>query len=212
MESEQLDPAWLPILQQLVDTVLATPLDGKQLKLNQKQPAQRLVEMEFLLPIEILTAPALNRVIQRHDPLSAKAGDLGFHSTQGMLKGFIDLVFEHQGKYYVLDWKSNYLGENVADYHGEALKAAMADHRYDLQYQIYALALHRFLRSRVPNYDYQTHFGGVYYLFLRGMDGASEHGIFSARPTLEFLEDMDSLIDGRPIEPKQSSSGQMELL
>lgn len=212
MESEQLDLAWLPILQQLVDTVLATPLDGKQLKLNQKQPAQRLVEMEFLLPIEILTAPALNRVIQRHDPLSAKAGDLGFHSTQGMLKGFIDLVFEHQGKYYVLDWKSNYLGDNVADYHGEALKAAMADHRYDLQYQIYALALHRFLRSRVPNYDYQTHFGGVYYLFLRGMDGASEHGIFSARPTLEFLEDMDSLIDGRPIEPKQSSSGQMELL
>ncbi|AXN32568.1 exodeoxyribonuclease V subunit beta [Vibrio coralliilyticus] len=212
MESEQLDPAWLPILQQLVDTVLATPLDGKQLQLNQKQPAQRLVEMEFLLPIEILTAPALNRVIQRHDPLSAKAGDLGFHSTQGMLKGFIDLVFEHQGKYYVLDWKSNYLGENVADYHGEALKAAMADHRYDLQYQIYALALHRFLRSRVPNYDYQTHFGGVYYLFLRGMDGESEHGIFSARPTLEFLEDMDSLIDGRPIEPKQSSSGQMELL
>ncbi|WP_339389582.1 exodeoxyribonuclease V subunit beta, partial [Vibrio neptunius] len=145
MESEQLDLAWLPILQQLVDTVLATPLDGKQLKLNQKQPAQRLVEMEFLLPIEILTAPALNRVIQRHDPLSAKAGDLGFHSTQGMLKGFIDLVFEHQGKYYVLDWKSNYLGDNVADYHGEALKAAMADHRYDLQYQIYALALHRFL-------------------------------------------------------------------
>ncbi|NOI56361.1 exodeoxyribonuclease V subunit beta [Vibrio coralliilyticus] len=212
MESEQLDPAWLPILQQLVDTVLATPLDSKQLKLNQKQPAQRLVEMEFLLPIEILTAPALNRVIQRHDPLSAKAGDLGFHSTQGMLKGFIDLVFEHQGKYYVLDWKSNYLGDNVADYHGEALKAAMADHRYDLQYQIYALALHRFLRTRVPNYDYQTHFGGVYYLFLRGMDGASEHGIFSARPTLEFLEDMDSLIDGRPIEPKQSSSGQMELL
>lgn len=212
MESEQLDLAWLPVLQQLVDTVLATPLDGKQLKLNQKQPAQRLVEMEFLLPIEILTAPALNRVIQRHDPLSAKAGDLGFHSTQGMLKGFIDLVFEHQGKYYVLDWKSNYLGDNVADYHGEALKAAMADHRYDLQYQIYALALHRFLRSRVPNYDYQTHFGGVYYLFLRGMDGASEHGIFSSRPTLEFLEDMDSLIDGRPIEPKQSSSGQMELL
>ncbi|MDA0119008.1 exodeoxyribonuclease V subunit beta [Vibrio sp. T11.5] len=212
MESEQLDLAWLPILQQLVDTVLATPLDGKQLKLNQKQPAQRLVEMEFLLPIEILTAPALNRVIQRHDPLSAKAGDLGFHSTQGMLKGFIDLVFEHQGKYYVLDWKSNYLGDNVADYHGEALKAAMADHRYDLQYQIYALALHRFLRSRVPNYDYQAHFGGVYYLFLRGMDGASDHGIFSARPTLEFLEDLDSLIDGRPIEPKQSSSGQMELL
>ncbi|MEH0758581.1 exodeoxyribonuclease V subunit beta [Vibrio sp. 16] len=212
MESEQLDPSWLPILQALIDTVLATPLDGKSIILNQKKPSQRLVEMEFLLPIEVLSAPALNRVIQRHDPLSAKAGDLGFQNVQGMLKGFIDLVFEDKGKYYVLDWKSNHLGDDVSYYHGEALKAAMADHRYDLQYQIYALALHRFLRSRLPNYDYQQHFGGVYYLFLRGMDGESSHGIFSAKPSLEFLDDMDRLIDGLPIDTKYNSAGQGELI
>ena len=212
MESEQLEESWLPALQTLIDTVLATPLDGKRMLLNQKQPAQRLVEMEFLLPIEVLSSPALNRVIQRHDPLSAKAGDLGFQTVQGMLKGFIDLVFEDSGKYYVLDWKSNYLGDDVSHYHGNALKAAMADHRYDLQYQIYALALHRFLRSRLPNYDYQHHFGGVYYLFLRGMDGESEHGIFSAKPSLEFLDDMDRLIDGLPIDTKYNSAGQGELI
>lgn len=212
LESEQLDLNWLPILQQLIDTVLATPLDGKSLQLNQKGPSQRLVEMEFLLPIEVLSAPALNRVIQRHDPLSAKAGDLGFHTVQGMLKGFIDLVFEHQGKYYVLDWKSNHLGDDVSFYHGSALRSAMADHRYDLQYQIYALALHRFLRSRIADYDYQQHFGGVYYLFLRGMDGASDHGVFSAKPSLEFLSDMDKLIDGEAIDVKHNSAGQMELL
>lgn len=212
LESELLDINWLPVLQQLIDTVLATPLDGKSLLLNQKGPSQRLVEMEFLLPIEVLAAPALNRVIQRHDPLSAKAGDLGFHTVQGMLKGFIDLVFEHQGKYYVLDWKSNHLGDEVSFYHGQALKNAMADHRYDLQYQIYALALHRFLRSRIADYDYQQHFGGVYYLFLRGMDGASDHGVFSAKPSLEFLTDMDKLIDGEPIDAKHNSAGQMELL
>lgn len=212
MESEQLDEEWLPILQQLIDTVLATPLDSKALLLNQKGPAQRLVEMEFLLPIEVLSAPALNRVIQRHDPLSAKAGDLGFQTVQGMLKGFIDLVFEHQGKYYVLDWKSNHLGDDVFHYHGDALKSAMADHRYDLQYQIYALALHRFLRSRLPNYDYEQHFGGVYYLFLRGMDGQSDHGIFSAKPTFEFLQEMDHLIDGQAPDTRSSESGQMELI
>ncbi|MDV6251405.1 exodeoxyribonuclease V subunit beta [Vibrio sp. EA2] len=212
MESEQLDEEWLPILQQLIDTVLATPLDGKSLLLNQKAPSQRLVEMEFLLPIEVLSAPALNRVIQRHDPLSAKAGDLGFQTVQGMLKGFIDLVFEHQGKYYVLDWKSNHLGDDVTHYHGEALKSAMADHRYDLQYQIYALALHRFLRSRLANYQYDQHFGGVYYLFLRGMDGQSDHGIFSAKPTLEFLHEMDRLIDGQALETRSTQAGQMELL
>ncbi|ELY1986705.1 exodeoxyribonuclease V subunit beta [Vibrio harveyi] len=212
MESEQLDEEWLPILQQLIDTVLATPLDSKALLLNQKGPAQRLVEMEFLLPIEVLSAPALNRVIQRHDPLSAKAGDFGFQTVQGMLKGFIDLVFEHQGKYYVLDWKSNHLGDDVFHYHGDALKSAMADHRYDLQYQIYALALHRFLRSRLPNYDYEQHFGGVYYLFLRGMDGQSDHGIFSAKPTFEFLQEMDHLIDGQAPDTRSSESGQMELI
>lgn len=212
MESEQLDEEWLPILQQLIDTVLATPLDGKSLLLNQKAPSQRLVEMEFLLPIEVLSAPALNRVIQRHDPLSAKAGDLGFQTVQGMLKGFIDLVFEHQGKYYVLDWKSNHLGDDVTHYHGEALKSAMADHRYDLQYQIYALALHRFLRSRLANYQYDHHFGGVYYLFLRGMDGQSDHGIFAAKPTFEFLQEMDRLIDGQALEARSTQAGQMELL
>ncbi|WP_202408499.1 exodeoxyribonuclease V subunit beta [Vibrio tetraodonis] len=212
MEGEQLDSGWLPVLQCLVDTVLTTPLDGKKLKLNQKSLSSRLVEMEFLLPIEVLTAPALNRVIQRYDPLSAKAGDLGFHSVQGMLKGFIDLVFEHQGQYFILDWKSNYLGDSVSDYHGGALNNAMAEHRYDLQYQIYALALHRFLRSRLPDYDYHAHFGGVYYLFLRGMDGQSEHGVFYARPSLALLNDLDSLIDGHSIEPKQTDSGQMELI
>ncbi|EPE2205621.1 exodeoxyribonuclease V subunit beta [Vibrio alginolyticus] len=212
MESEQLDEEWLPILQQLIDTVLATPLDGKSLLLNQKAPSQRLVEMEFLLPIEVLSAPALNRVIQRHDPLSAKAGDLGFQTVQGMLKGFIDLVFEHQGKYYVLDWKSNHLGDDVTSYHGEALKSAMAEHRYDLQYQIYALALHRFLRSRLANYQYEQHFGGVYYLFLRGMDGQSDHGIFAAKPTLDFLQEMDCLIDGQVLETSSTQAGQMELL
>ncbi|WP_217542405.1 exodeoxyribonuclease V subunit beta [Vibrio metschnikovii] len=211
MEREHIELEWLPVLQQLVDTVLATPLDGKALRLNQKTAQQRLVEMEFLLPVEVLSAPALNRIIQRYDPLSAKAGELGFYPVQGMLKGFIDLVFEHQGKYYLLDWKSNHLGDEIGAYHGERLKAAMVEHRYDLQYQLYALALHRFLRSRLADYDYQRHFGGVYYLFLRGIDGHSEHGIFSTKPSLELLTEMDALIDGKTLETRTTEVGQMEL-
>lgn len=211
MAREQIDLEWLPVLQQLVDTVLATPLDGKALRLNQKNASQRLVEMEFLLPIEVLSAPSLNRIVQRHDPLSAKASELGFYPVQGMLKGFIDLVFEHQGKYYLLDWKSNHLGDEISAYHGERLKAAMIEHRYDLQYQLYALALHRFLRSRLVDYDYLRHFGGVYYLFLRGIDGHSDHGIFSTKPSLELLTEMDALIDGKTLETRTTEVGQMEL-
>lgn len=196
IESENLEAEWLPVLQNMVDKVMHTPLDGNGLQLAQKGPSQRLVEMEFLLPIKLLSSVAFNQLAHQHDELSQQAGELGFHTVQGMLKGFIDLVFEHEGKYYVLDWKSNHLGDDVSEYHGEKLKQAMADHRYDLQYQIYALALHRFLRSRVANYDYETHFGGVYYLFLRGMDGQSGHGVFSARPSQDFLQQFDQLIDG----------------
>ncbi|WP_163546948.1 hypothetical protein, partial [Klebsiella pneumoniae] len=81
-----------------------------------------------------------------------------------------DLVFCWEGKYYVVDYKSNWLGESSEDYTQEAMSNAMRDHRYDLQYQLYTLALHRFLQQRLPDYDYQRHFGGICYLFLRGID------------------------------------------
>ncbi|USD59762.1 exodeoxyribonuclease V subunit beta [Vibrio sp. SCSIO 43140] len=196
LEKEQYDPEWLPVLTELVDQVMNTALDGDALFLRDKGIDKRLVEMEFLLPIDVLDAPSLNRVIQRHDSLSAKAHELGFYTVKGMLKGFIDLVFEHQGKYFVLDWKSNYLGDDVSCYQRSQLEHAMVDHRYDLQYQIYALALHRFLKTRIPNYDYDTHVGGVYYLFLRGIEPNSDSGIFSARPTKAMIEALDGLFFG----------------
>lgn len=193
---EQLEPEWLPILQGMVDKVLATDLDGDGLVLNRLQPLQRLVEMEFLLPVENLTAEGFHRITAEHDPLTAKASPLGFNRVQGMLKGFIDLVFEHQGRFYVLDWKSNHLGDQASDYHSQSLKEAMLDHRYDAQYHIYALALHRFLQARIPDYDYQRHFGGVYYLFLRGMDGSGDYGVFNARPSQMLLEQLDKHVRG----------------
>ena len=145
---ENYDEEWLPVLQAMIRDVLDCPLDGGSLQLGRIPAARRLTEMEFMLPINVLSAPLLNKVIARHDPLSARAGELGFATVSGMLKGFIDLVFEHQGRYYVLDWKSNHLGDDPERYRGEMLDEAMRDHRYDLQYQIYALALHRFLKSR----------------------------------------------------------------
>ncbi|MGF1688891.1 exodeoxyribonuclease V subunit beta [Photobacterium japonica] len=200
LEREQYDLEWLPVLQQLIHDVLHCPLDGKTLRLAEKTPSQRLTEMEFLLPIELLQSAMLNKVIAKHDEVSARAGELGFATVSGMLKGFIDLVFEHEGKYYVLDWKSNHLGDDASAYHGDALVEAMRDHRYDLQYQIYALALQRFLRSRIPDYDYDRHFGGVYYLFLRGIEAGRDSGIFAARPSAALLADLDRLIDGEPLD------------
>uniref|UniRef100_UPI003D0F9712 PD-(D/E)XK nuclease family protein n=1 Tax=Amphritea sp. TaxID=1872502 RepID=UPI003D0F9712 len=151
-------------------------------------------EMEFMLPSNGLDAARLNQLIRQYDPLSQQAGALEFDTLKGMLKGFIDLVFEYQGRYYILDYKSNHLGNQPELYSGTALDNAMIEHRYDLQYQLYTLALHRLLRSRLPDYRYEDHFGGVFYLFLRGMRaGSPDSGVFHCRPSTELVEQLDRL-------------------
>ena len=187
--------SWLPVLEQWIDRVLHTPLNAEGLTLSTIKSSERLIEMEFYLPINnLLTAADLDALLRRHDSLSQQAAPLDFRQVRGMLKGFIDLVFRWQGKYYLLDYKSNWLGDSHAAYTPEAMAQAMIGHRYDLQYQLYTLALHRYLQHRLPDYDYQRHFGGVFYLFLRGMDGSSpDNGIFATRPAEAFVEEIDAL-------------------
>ena len=116
---------------------------------------------------------------------------------RGQLKGFIDLIFRHDGRYYVADYKSNYLGDQISDYQPTALKDAMEHHQYDLQYWIYSIAVDQYLSRRIPNYDYETHFGGVYYFFLRGMNGKSDgEGVFFTRPERSQLEKWRSWLLG----------------
>ncbi len=184
---------WVPVLQNLLSELVATPLNATGLLLNSLSDNACLVEMEFMMPIERLHCAGINQVIKHYDPLSQKADTLNFETISGMLKGFIDLVFCWQGRYYILDWKSNYLGDKAADYNEAALTEAMISHRYDFQYQIYTLALHRYLTQRLPDYDYSRHFGGVYYLFVRGIEAGTSNGIFYTLPSQEFIEEFDCL-------------------
>jgi exodeoxyribonuclease V beta subunit len=110
-----------------------------------------------------------------------------------MVNGVIDLVFEHGGRLYIADYKSNFLGGRLDDYSSERLQAAVFERRYDLQYLLYTLALHRYLRARLADYDYERHFGGVYYLFLRGMrpETGARYGVYYARPELALVEALD---------------------
>ena len=114
-----------------------------------------------------------------------------------MLKGYIDLVFRRDGRYYIVDWKSNYLGASLEDYTRERLSIVMEREFYTLQYHIYAVALHRFLELRLTDYQYDAHFGGVYYLFLRGMGPAGGHGVLFDRPALERLKVLAHYLTGR---------------
>ncbi|RTE65649.1 exodeoxyribonuclease V subunit beta [Amphritea opalescens] len=190
---------WIPVLRQLLNDVLHSPLGASETEVSSPRlvdigTQQRLVEMEFMLPSAGLNATRLNQIIRQYDPLSQQAGELQFDTLKGMLKGFIDLVFEYQGRYYVLDYKSNHLGHQPELYSGAALENAMIEHRYDLQYQLYTLALHRLLKLRLPDYDYERHVGGVFYLFLRGMrPELPNSGVYHCRPEAAFIEQLDRL-------------------
>ncbi len=145
------------------------------------QPGQRLDEIEFYLPVAGLKPYQVDQLLHSQNPR------FQFHEVSGYLKGFIDLIFAHNGRYYVADYKSNHLGNRPQDYHPEALQQAMQEHRYDLQAWIYTLALDQLLRQRLPDYDPQQHLGGVFYYFLRGMpfaaDAADAAGLETAQPS-----------------------------
>ena len=106
------------------------------------------------------------------------------------MKGFMDLVFRFDGRFYLVDWKSNLVGDRPEDYRVEALARVMAERFYVLQYHLYTVALDQYLRLRLPAYDYDEHFGGVFYIFLRGVDPdlGPEYGIFRDRPAGELVE------------------------
>ncbi len=159
---------------------------------------RRLVELEFNLPAGHLVAGRLAAVLRDH---GYPVPGLSFATLEGYLRGFIDLVFEHEGRFFVLDWKSNHLGEMAADYGPGPIARAMDEHGYHLQYLLYTVAVHRYLQQRLPGYRYDEHFGGVLYLFVRGVrprwtgpDGTPA-GIFAHRPTLETVERLSSLLD-----------------
>ncbi|WP_351074772.1 UvrD-helicase domain-containing protein [Shewanella sp. CAL98-MNA-CIBAN-0140] len=158
--------------------------------LSQLGMQQKMVEMEFYLPISTLPAAKLNHLLQQH----GYVGGLDFDTLKGMLKGFIDLTFEHQGQFYIADYKSNHLGDKYSDYTHSAMAKAIDSHRYNLQYILYTLALHRYLSLRLPDYNYQQHIGGCYYLFLRGMH--PQHpgaGVFYDKPPQALIEQLDRL-------------------
>lgn len=201
---------WSKTLHAALAGALATPLSEADatLRLSAIPSARRLDELEFVFPVAgglardgaRVTPLRLAEVFAEHapGPYAESLGRLAFQPLQGFLRGFIDLVFEWKGRYYLADYKSNFLGETFDAYAPLHLREAMAEHHYFLQYHLYALALHRYLRWRVAAYAYREHFGGVYYLFLRGMSEATgaSAGVFYDRPSEGLIEALDALLGG----------------
>ena len=190
--------AFAAMIERMLADVTSTEL-VPGLALRDVRPERRLTELEFNMRAGDLSPSSLNRWL-------ADSGydvpRLAYGSLEGYLKGFIDLVFEHDGRYWIVDWKSNHLGWTAADYRGDSIGVAMVEHAYHLQHLIYTVALHRYLSHRMKDYRYERHFGGVLYLFVRGVrplwknaDGTAA-GVFHHRPDVPTIEGLDRALRG----------------
>ncbi|MBW7924940.1 MAG: exodeoxyribonuclease V subunit beta [Burkholderiaceae bacterium] len=188
--------AWLD---EALGVALCAP-DGARLALPAVPRARQLRELEFQLSGHNVSERALVDVLDDALALDAQAT---LSRWSGFLRGFIDLVFEHGGRWYIVDWKSNHLGDDAQCYGHAALAEAMRAHAYPLQASLYTLAVHRWLRRTLRGYDYERSFGGVFYVFLRGAglalpkDSAAQTcGVHASRPSARAIERLDRLFDG----------------
>jgi exodeoxyribonuclease V beta subunit len=164
---------------------------GSRFSLGDIAMTQRFCELEFSFDVNTLDLNAMGGLFsgEANGTYAKKLFKLGGSPFKGFIKGFIDLVILHQGKWYILDYKSNFLGTTHGDYGRKAMTGAMESHHYILQYHLYLVALHRYLGMRLKGYSYDRDFGGVFYLFIRGMHpDQGDHGVFFHRPSEAFFK------------------------
>ena len=198
------DPVWAPTLTQMLVHLAKVRLhqDIPKLKFSNIPAANCMHELEFYYPLARITPGILKSIFSGSTPNNASPefetflgqhiDKLTFSPVRGFMKGFIDLVFKFDGKYYLVDWKSNYLGDSPRDYHKEKLCDTMTSGFYFLQYHLYCLALLLYLENRLPDFDYVTHFGGIFYVFLRGVDHrlGPDYGIFHKLPDCSLMNSL----------------------
>ncbi len=207
LEEHGLEVAWSDAVCAMIKNVLTTPLGSSfgSFTLSQVETDRRLTELEFIFSLCRQSKARLADLFAAHVGGGNWARGLwgaegpGFETLEGFMKGFMDLVFQVGDRFYILDWKSNFLGSRVEDYNGEALRKAVEDNFYNLQYTLYTVALHQFLKTRLSGYSYESHFGEVLYVFPRGVDPAwgPDYGIFRDRPSLDSIEALSAHLTGR---------------
>ncbi|MBL7179404.1 MAG: exodeoxyribonuclease V subunit beta [Desulfobacterales bacterium] len=191
------DANWQAPVNTMIQKVLVTPLPSgtTPLTLSSVQCQDRINEMEFYFPLKSITPQTLKTIFKTRAGVDISADfpqridKLSFPLAKGFMKGYIDLVLHAKGRYFLVDWKSNFLGSRLENYDRAALNQTMHNDYYILQYHLYTLALHRYLQSRVPGYRYETDFGGVFYIFIRGVDPdfGPDFGIYKDLPAADTI-------------------------
>ncbi len=167
-------------LHTLLSQVTNTPIhcNEQSFTLSTVKQEERLSEFEFDFMVKPFQASQINALSTSQVPFHVKS----FEELEGIMNGKMDLFFKKEGKYYILDWKSNFLGDRLEDYATEKVWEAMAESNYHLQYHIYTVAICKYLALRIPGFDYKRDFGGAIYLFVRGVREDQNTGIFFHKP------------------------------
>ena len=197
---------WEPAVTRQVRQIMELPLNShpaiSAFSLAQVPQRDKQVELEFDLRVENLSLANIARLNQQLNSASRPPTppEPEIESVQcglsGLLHGFMDLVVVFEGQYFILDYKTNWLGPGTSAYHREAMEQEMVRHNYHLQYAIYAVALKRFLEKSQLGFNYAANFGGVYYLFVRGMAQGDVSGIYYTKPPLTVLDELDRALGG----------------
>ncbi len=189
--------SWKDPVCDMINKVLDAPLYAKEkvIKLSEIDKANRVNEMEFYFPLKMIAPVAIKKVFQDYGRIMV-SGDypvwlenLAFSPSKGFMKGYMDMVFCHEGRFFLVDWKSNYLGNAVRHYGISSINEVMEKESYILQYHLYVLALHQYLRLKGAGYNYEDSFGGVFYIFMRGVDDSKTRGagIFYDLPDISLI-------------------------
>ncbi len=189
---------WFFFIKKIIRNVFSVNLpiiNTNLLNLNKKKIFK---EFSFFLPVvNNFDFILYKKIIIKYDFISSLYKNFNFIDTfKGFLNGIIDLVFIYKNKYYIIDYKSNWFGDDLLFYNKNNLYKMMSYHRYDIQYQFYVVALHKYLKLNIINYNYKLNFGGVYYIFLRGLlldiYNNSYYGIFYTKPKWKLIKKLSN--------------------
>jgi exodeoxyribonuclease V beta subunit len=187
------NPEWSQHLKTLLTHIVQVQLQTSiPFSLDAISRKYRVNELDFHFPMPKAIQPQkIQEVLPSEDPRELQVIS---RKVNGFMTGFVDMVFVKDGKYYILDWKTNFLGETLEHYQDEHLLHAMNAHNYHLQYLIYSVGLRRYLRMQLGEAYSDAALGGVYYLFIRGIREGSTAGIYHVCPSKEELDRMEEFL------------------
>jgi exodeoxyribonuclease V beta subunit len=196
------DDRWsLADIQRVLRDTCMTRIPGADFALAEVPREATLREWKFTIPVERFDVGRIADALATHGSAETRryadtVRAMRAETFAGYLTGVVDLAFEHAGRWWIVDWKSNHLGDHRTEYLMERMAEAMHLSDYTLQYHLYLVALHRHLRARVPGYDPATHWGGIAYVFLRGVADGAETGWFRDTPTPALITALDAALGG----------------